>query len=110
MRIVKQNGGKLGVALLLALLLKNVEACSDPFTSYDAPASPAAKTIMIPESYSFTIEDWTSNVPAQCHEHRLSFTPSLDNYPWISISGRTVTINTSECDTNLDGTSVTFGV
>ena len=66
-----------------------------------------------PDPYDFAIGEYnyTWSIPAWTYDHcffteTLSFAPDLNTIPWISVSGRTVTISTS--DTLLHETTQNF--
>ena len=70
--------------------------------SFAAPSSPTD-----PLDYDIGGTDLTFNIPSwtnSCgYTESLTFTPDLASYAWITVTGRTVTISSS--DTSFHGTS-----
>ena len=99
------------LVLLLQLLYLSVsvaaESCWDP-TSLSAPSNPASYTYTLGASaYTWTIGAWTQDENC-AYTETLTFSPDLSTLDWISVSGRTVSINSSVA--SLHGTSQAFTV
>lgn len=75
-------------------------------TNFAAPV-PSSRNLsyVINDSMTSDIPAWTwTETPSTCdYTETLSFEPSLDGYPWISATDRTILVSTS--DFALDGTS-----
>ena len=94
---------------VILLFLSHVvgSTCVDP-TTLTAPTSPPAYQFDIGGAdYGFTIDPWVQGAGCTFNEN-LTFSPILGNKAWITRSGRTLTISTS--DVSLHGTDVTFTV
>ena len=107
-RLLRQARALSWIALLVLLqqvLILGVRAvCSDP-TSLTAPSAPSSYTYTIGSGpYSWTVGAWTQDTDCTYTE-TLTMSPTAS---WISISGRTIKVVTT--DTSLHGTSTSFTV